>query len=276
LKQSSSVLSATSGYGLPGDRFAGDGVTIGNEKKERSANVFIGDYDYVKTLGLRVIAGRDFSRDMATDGSEAFIINQTAVKEWGLGTPQKAVGLPVSWNEWVPQDTLHPVKKGKVIGVIEDFHCKSLHEKVVPCVIQLYPQVEYAVAVKLKAANMQNSITYINGVWNKFVPGYPLDYKFMDESYSVMYKSEEKLADLLWILPSWQLLSVAWDYLDWLHSVRATHQGNRNKKSFGRQCTQYCWIAFEKLFSPRSHCIADCFSIAWWAMNKWLKISHIE
>jgi len=272
LKQSSSVLSATSGYGLPGDRFAGDGVTIGNEKKERSANVFIGDYDYVRTLGLRVIAGRDFSRDMATDVSEAFIINQTAVTEWGLGTPQKAVGLPVSWNEWVPQDTLNPVKKGKVIGVIEDFHCKSLHEKVVPCVIQLYPQVAYAVAVKLKAANMQNSITYINGVWNKFVPGYPLDYKFMDESYSVMYKSEEKLADLLWIFT---IMAIIVGCLG-LFGLAAFSAEQRTKeigirKVLGANSFNIVGLLSKNFLALVLIASLIAFPIAWWAMNKWLE-----
>src|ERR1051326_2874931 len=162
LRQSSNVVSLTSGYGLPGDLFAGDGVTVGNEKKERSASVFLGDYDYVKTLGLTIIAGRDFSRDMLTDVREAFIINETAVKEWGLGSPEKAIGQPLSWNEWVPQDTLNPVKKGKVIGVVKDFHYKSLHEKVAASVIQLYPQWEYSVAIKLRTTNMKNSIAYIN------------------------------------------------------------------------------------------------------------------
>jgi putative ABC transport system permease protein len=84
-------VSVTSGYGLPGDQYAGDGITVpGKEgEKEYSANVFIGDHDYVKTLGLRIIAGRDFSRDRTTDEREAFIINETAVKELGFGTPEK-------------------------------------------------------------------------------------------------------------------------------------------------------------------------------------------
>ena len=161
------------------------------ERKNDSANVFIGDHDYVKTLGLRIIAGRDFSKDMATDVREAFLINETAVKEWGFGTPEKAIGQTMNWNEWVPEDTLNPVKKGKVIGVVEDFHYKSLHEKVTPSVIQIYPQVVFKVAVKLKTADIKNTIAYINDVWNKFSPGYPLDYKFMDETYGAMYKAEE-------------------------------------------------------------------------------------
>src|SRR5689334_16676999 len=122
LKRSSGVLAVTSGYGLPGDAYAGDGVNIGPDQKEHPANVFIGDEDYLKTLGLRIVAGRDFSKEMSTDVREAFLINETAVKEFGYGTAEKAIGQPMSWNEWAPTDSLHPVKKGKVIGVVQDFH----------------------------------------------------------------------------------------------------------------------------------------------------------
>jgi putative ABC transport system permease protein len=239
LKRSPNIISLTAGYGLPGDRFAGDGVkTIGSDgEKERSANVFVGDHDYVKTLGLRIIAGRDFSREMATDVREAFIINETAVKEWGFGTPEKALGQKINWNEWLPLDTLNRVKKGSVIGVVEDFHYKSLHEKVTPSVIHVYPQYVSTVAVKLKATDIKNTLAHINNVWNKFAPGYPLDYKFMDESYGAMYKAEAKLSDLLWIFTIMAIV-VGCMGLFGLGSIQCgtTNKGIRHKESFGSKC----------------------------------------
>jgi putative ABC transport system permease protein len=83
--------------------------------------------------------------------------------------------------------------------VVQDFHYKSLHEKVTSSVIQIYPPVLFKVAVKLKSSDAQNTIAYIKDVWNKFSPQYPLDYKFMDETYEQMYKSETKLSSILWI-----------------------------------------------------------------------------
>jgi putative ABC transport system permease protein len=68
----------------------------------------------------------------------------------GLWYTGKAIGQKISWDKWSPKDTLNKVKRGKVIGVVEDFHYKSLHEKVTASVIQIYPQVVFAVAVKLK------------------------------------------------------------------------------------------------------------------------------
>jgi putative ABC transport system permease protein len=274
LKRSPDIVSITSGYGLPGDRYAGDGVkTIGADgEKERSANVFIGDHDYVKTLGLRIIAGRDFSKDMSTDVKEAFIINETAVKEWGFGTPEKAIGQPISWNEWAPLDTLNPVKKGKVIGVVEDFHYKSLHEKVTASVIHVYPQVLFAVAVKLKTADIKNTIAYLDNVWSKFVPSYPLDYKFMDETYATMYKAEGKLSELLWIFT---IMAIVVGCMG-LFGLAAFSAEQRTKelgirKVLGANAFDIVGLLSKNFLVLVMIASLIAFPIAWWAMNSWLK-----
>jgi putative ABC transport system permease protein len=274
LKNLPNVVAVTSGYGLPGDQFAGDGVVLPTKdgEKEFPANVFIGDHDYVKTLGLRVIAGRDFSSDMSTDVQEAFLINETAVKEWGFGTPEKAIGQPIYWNEWAPIDTNQRIKKGRVIGVVQDFHYKSLHEKVLASVIQLYPQITYKVAVKLKTADIQNTLAFINSRWNEFVPSYPLDYKFMDETYGAMYKNEEKLSDLLWIFT---LMAIFIGCMG-LYALAAFSAEQRTKEVGIRKVLGATAVDIVGLLS-RSFIVLVliasliAFPIAWWAMNYWLK-----
>lgn len=274
LKRSSNIVSITSGYGLPGDLYAGDGVkTTGTDgEKERSANVFIGDHDYVKTLGLRIIAGRDFSKDMATDVEEGFLINETAVKEWGFGTPEKAIGQKISWDKWSPKDTLNKVKRGKVIGVVEDFHYKSLHEKVTASVIQIYPQELFAIAVKLKTADIKSTIAYINNVWNKFVPGFPLDYKFMDETYATMYKAEAKLSDLLWIFT---IMAIVVGCMG-LFGLAAFSAEQRTKelgirKVLGANAFDIVGLLSKNFLVLVMIASLIAFPIAWWAMNSWLK-----
>ena len=274
LKASTGVVSVTSGYGLPGDQFAGDEIIVPTRQgdKEYSSSVFIGDYDYIKTLGLKLIAGRDFSREMKTDEREAFIINETAVKELGFGTPEKALGQPLKWNEWMPKDSLHPQKIGKVIGVVRDFHYKSLHEKVATSVIQLYPAVTFKVAVKLKTANINNTISFINRVWNRFNPGYPLDYKFMDETYGAMYKAEEKLSSLIWIFT---IMAVVVGCMG-LFALAAFSAEQRTKEIGIRKVLGAGTLSIFGLLSKNfvrlvllSSLLA--FPIAWWSMNKWLQ-----
>ena len=274
LLQSPNIVSVTSGYGLPGDQFAGDGVIIKTKEgeKEHSANVFIGDPDYIKTLGIKLIAGRDFSKDMSTDVAEAFIINETAVKEFGYETPGKAIGQPISWDEWEPKDTTQKVKKGKVIGVVKDFHYKSLHEKVTASVIQLYPQVTFKVAAKLKTGDIKNTIAYINTVWNKFSPDYPLDYKFMDETYGKMYNSEEKLARLLWIFT---LMAIFVGCMG-LFGLAAYSAEQRVKeigirKVLGASVAGIITMLSKTFLKPVLIASLLAFPVAWWAMNKWLE-----
>jgi putative ABC transport system permease protein len=273
LKRSSNIISMTAGYGLPGDLYAGDGVkTIGSDgEKERSANVFLADHDYVKTLGLRIIAGRDFSKEMATDAKEAFLINETAVKEWGFGTPEKALGQKINWNEWAPTDTLNPIKKGKVIGVVEDFHYKDLHEKITPSVIQIYPWV-YSVAVKLKTADMKGTLDHITNVWNKFAPEYPVDYKFMDETYGEMYKAEGKLSDLLWIFT---VMAIVVGCMG-LFGLAAFSAEQRTKelgirKVLGANAFDIVGLLSRNFLILVTIASLIAFPIAWWAMNDWLK-----
>lgn len=273
LRRSSNIVSMTAGYGLPGDLYAGDGVkTFGSDgEKERSANVFLGDHDYVKTLGLRIITGRDFSKEMATDVKEAFLINETAVKEWGFGTPEKAIGQKISWNEWAPTDTLNPVKKGKVIGVVEDFHYKNLREKITPSVIQIYPWI-YSVAVKLKTDDIKNTLGYINNVWDKFAPGYPIDYKFMDETFGTMYKAEGKLSDLLWIFT---VMAIVVGCMG-LFGLAAFSAEQRTKelgirKVLGANAFDIVGLLSRNFLLLVTIAALIAFPIAWWAMNDWLK-----
>jgi putative ABC transport system permease protein len=274
LKSSPNIVSVTSGYGLPGDQFAGDGVSIPSKEgvKEYSANVFIGDHDYVKTLGMKLIAGRDFSKEITTDEKEAFIINETAVKYFGFGTPQNAIGQPMYWNEWAPSDTTQPKKKGKVIGVVQDFHYKSLHEKVTASVIQIYPQVTFKAAVKLKTADAKNTLAHINKVWNQFIPGYPLDYKFMDETYGKMYSSEEKLSRLLWIFA---IMAIVVGCMG-LFGLAAFSAEQRQKEIGIRKVLGASVFNIMSLLSKKFVLLVllaslIAFPLAWWAMNNWLE-----
>jgi putative ABC transport system permease protein len=273
LLRSANIVSVTAGYGLPGDQYAGDGVTVPGKEgdKNYSANVFMGDHDYAKTLGLNIIAGRDFSKDLKTDATEGFLINETAVKELGFGTPANALGKPLHWEKWVP-DSLNPIKKGRVIGVIQDFHYKSLHEKVTTSVIQIYPEALAKVAVKLKTSDAQQTINYIKGIWDKFAPNYPLDYKFIDETYGAMYQSETKLSSLLWIFTFMAIVVGCMG----LFALAAFSAEQRTKeigirKVLGASIFNIIGLLSKNFLVLVIIASIIAFPIAWWAMNNWLQ-----
>jgi putative ABC transport system permease protein len=164
------------------------------------------------------------------------------------------------------------VKKGKVIGVVQDFHYTSLHEKVTASVIQLYPQVTYKVAAKINAANMKDALAFIGKKWSQFVPAYPLDYKFMDDAYGAMYKSEEKLSELLWIFT---LMAIFIGCMG-LFGLAAFSAEQRTKEIGIRKVLGANVFNIVGLLSKNflllvviSSLIA--FPVAWWAMNHWLE-----
>jgi putative ABC transport system permease protein len=194
------VASVSIGYGFPGDAVAGDEIIVpknGQEVKQSATQLMV-DYDYIKTLGLQLMAGRDFSKSMGTDKDHAWIINETAVKQLGFGTPEKALGQKLSWHVWNNKNP-DSLKTGQIIGVVKDFNYKSLYDKVETTVLQIFPDAAWKVAVKMKAANLGATVSEVKNTWSKFTPDYPIEYKFLDENFEQMYQSEDKLRSLLWI-----------------------------------------------------------------------------
>ncbi|WP_242929561.1 FtsX-like permease family protein, partial [Pontibacter vulgaris] len=273
LAKAPGIKNVSIGYGFPGDATAGDRIIVpkNGEKVHHGASLLIVDFDYIKTLNVKVIAGRDFSRDYATDADHAFIINETAVKELGYGSPEKAIGQPLLWPVWSKEFT-DSLKEGKIIGVVKDFHFKSLYDKVDPTVLQIFPGANIKVAVKLDAANVAGSIAHVKQVWSKFSPDYPLEYNFMDDNFDKMYKSEDKLKTLLWIFTGMAIFVACLGLFG-----LAAYAAERRKKEIG----------IRKVLGAENHTIVAllakeflklvimaaliAFPLAWYAMHKWLE-----
>ncbi len=136
------------------------------------------DYDYLETFGMEMAEGRFFSKDFATDTS-AFILNEAAVKSMGIKSP---VGKRFSWY-----------KEGKIIGVIKDFNFVSLHSRVAPMFIILRPERVSYMCIKIGPENISETIAFLGKKWKKFVPEYPFEYKFLDETIGIMYRAEQNL-----------------------------------------------------------------------------------
>lgn len=203
LLQSPGVSSVSIGYGFPGDAVAGDEIIVSRNGQHitQSATQLMVDYDYIKTLGLNLVAGRDFSKAMGTDKDHAWIINETAVKQLGFHTPEKAIGQTLYWHPWGASNP-DSLKVGQVIGVVRDFNYKSLYDKMETAILQIFPDAAWKVAVKMKAVDVDNTIQAVTNVWNRFTPDYPIEYKFLDDNFEQMYLAEDKLKSLLWIFTS--------------------------------------------------------------------------
>jgi putative ABC transport system permease protein len=273
LLQSSGVASVSIGYGFPGDLTAGDEIIVprNGESKNYPVTQLLVDHDYLKTLNLQLIAGRDFSKDIKTDAPEGFIINETAVRELGFGTPQKALGQKLEWKVWVSK-TPDSLKKGRIIGVVKDFNYKKLYEKVSSAVIQIYPEAYWKVAVKLKTADAAKTINYITKIWKKHSPGYPIDYTFMDENFKRMYQSEDKFRALLIIFTG---LAIFIGCLG-LFGLAAYTAERRTKeigirKILGADVNSIVMLLSGEFLQLILIALVIATPLAWYFMNGWLK-----
>lgn len=180
--------------GEPGGFF--DGMTFDVEGKDgqmwKSQTEF-SDLDYVKTLGLKIVAGRDFSSSFATDTSNAVLINQTAAAELGF-TPEKAIGR---WIQNVQRDST----KRLIVGVVQDFNFTSLKQKIAPLVIA--PYLDYRVVlVRIKPGHLTPGIAAIKDAYNRVARSFPFEYSFLDQKFEVFYKKDIRQQTILSIFSS--------------------------------------------------------------------------
>ncbi|MFC1564710.1 ABC transporter permease [candidate division KSB1 bacterium] len=144
-------------------------------------------YDFFKTFDIELVQGRVFSREFPTDASAGYIINETAMKIIGDESP---VGKSFAMNKrdgW---------KNGKIIGVIKDFHFKSLHNELQPLVIDLYPEVYFA-CIRLQDDDIAGTLSNIEQIWKNFEPTMPFSPTFVEDYYNSMYTNEEMTRKIL-------------------------------------------------------------------------------
>ncbi|MDO6388757.1 ABC transporter permease [Pontibacter sp. BT731] len=265
------IKSASIGYGFPGDATAGDGIIVprDGEQIRQPTTILMIDFDYLNTLNVKTITGRPFSKAYKTDADHAFMINETAVKELGYGTPEKAIGQTLLWPTWDNQDSL---KEGKIIGVVKDFHFKSLYDKVDPTVLQIYPGANIKVAVKMEAESMASSIDHVKEVWSKFSPEYPIEYMFMDDNFEKMYKAEDKLKSLLWIFTGIAIFVACLGLFG-----LAAYAAERRKKEIGirkvmgAENKDIVTLLSKEFLMLIVVSALLAFPLAWYAMSTWLE-----
>jgi putative ABC transport system permease protein len=147
------------------------------------------DFEFVQSLGLKIIAGRNFSAQFPTDTLQAVLINRAAAASLGY-TPEQAIG---KWVKNLGRDSM----RRAIVGVVEDYHFTSLKDRIEPLIIS--PGQDQRVAViRLKPGNhLQATITAIGKAYTSSAPGYPFEYNFLDEQFGRHYKDDIKQGNIL-------------------------------------------------------------------------------
>ena len=183
------VVSSSLCSNVPGTEVPIVNCEIENYKGDmQTANLdsYFVDWDYIPQFGIRMVAGRGFSRDFQTDTTQAMLLNLAAVKMFGYASPQQAVGKRFSQFG----------REGKIIGVMEDFHFRSLQEQIQPLTVRIEPQACYLVAVKVAAGGLPVTMRAIEDKWKGVIPYRPLLYYFLDEYFDKQYRADERFGQL--------------------------------------------------------------------------------
>lgn len=161
--------------------------------KDPEMRVLIGysavDYDYVETVGIEMVAGRSFSRDYPsdriTDSTAAFLVNEEVVRIMGTDDP-------------VGQRFDFAGRKGTIVGVMKDFHYQSARNKIEPLAIHCRKAEELsALVVKLGPGEITKVMKELEETWHEILPIYPFDYIFLDQDYDRMYRTEERMGNII-------------------------------------------------------------------------------
>lgn len=183
------VLSTSLAGSVPGGGNPGAYSQVENKKGDMqiaNLDLYFTDFDYIPQYKIKMVAGRAFSKEMATDTTQAMILNETAVKMFGYSSPKDIIGK--KFDQWG--------RKGVIIGVTEDFHFRSLQEVIKPLSIRIEPGGCDLVSVNITGSNVPATIAAIEAKWKSLIPNRPFNYFFLDEFFDKQYRSEVRFGKL--------------------------------------------------------------------------------
>jgi putative ABC transport system permease protein len=151
------------------------------------------DYEFVDTYGFEVSHGRPFSREFSTDIDGAVLINKAAAREIGY-TLEEAVGKKLF--RFLELDQFQELT---IVGVVEDFHFKSLHKIIEPCLMVLDPDNFDMISVRIMPGDVRGTVGFIQQKWGEIFPGEQFEYSFLDSRIDLLYKSEGRMRNLFLI-----------------------------------------------------------------------------
>jgi len=244
-------------------------VPVQNNNEQTVKDIFLSsfivDYDFVPTLEMQLIKGRNFSKDFSD--STSVIVNEETVKQIG-------------WKEPLGQFLDYPggdYQKFKVIGVVKDFNMQSLHSAIIPFALFHTSSKSYDlgysyIIARVEPGEIKSVLTKLESKWKSFAPATPFDYSFLDEEFNSLYQSDKRMGNVFGLFTALSIFVACLGLFG-----LATYTAERRTKEIGIRkvlgASVYGVVGllskeFLKLVSLAA---IIAFPVAWWAMNKWLE-----
>ncbi len=273
LMQNSAIVSATNCTGVPGEINWIQVLRVEREDQMAEMAMILAqvDHEYIKTMGMEIIKGRDFDKNMRTDDTAAVIINETGAKT--LGWEDDPIGKKIQYGfdlEGNPGRTL------KVIGVVKDFHFRSLHNKIEPIIFFIRPEPRWLLAVRLKDGQQKEALSIIEEKWNSFGAGRPFDYDFVDKMLEEQYAGEQKIG-IIFNIATVITIFIALLGLLGLSSFVAEQKTKEIgiRKILGASVPNILNLLYREFILLILIAFVIAVPVAWWRLDIWLNDSFI-
>ena len=249
----SGVLSASGATGTPVEAM----ISMQDDENGTPFRIYhyAGDSDYLKTMGMEIIAGRDFSEDIQTDRDGAIIINARAAQK--LGLPENPVGEEIAGDV--------------IIGIVGDFHMTSLHEEISPTFISSDRENYAHLIVRLNPENVAGALAGIGALWSERAPEYPFEFAFQDDKLERQYSSEENLAKFFGIFSGLVIIIAClglFGLAAFTTEQRTKEMGIR--KVLGATARQVVFLLSKDITIPVLFALILAAPVAYFGSNLWL------
>jgi putative ABC transport system permease protein len=259
------VLSASTSQGVPGSGLPFNLFSIQTKTgfTDKGVDCYFGvDENFFKTLGIKVVKGRNFSGP--SDTLRSIIVNENMVKEYGWG--DDPIGKKVRYAGDTSDFSF------EVVGVVKDFNQKSLYNPIGPLMF-FYNPTNNIITLKLDAKEISTSVASIENVWKKYFPEMPFAYTFLDQDFDSQYAADQKRGK---IFTAFSVLTIVITCLGLLGLIAFTTQQRQKeisiRKVMGANVYQIVPLVTRNFVALVGLSCFIAFPVAWYFMNNWLKI----
>ncbi len=218
------------------------------------------DHDFVSTMKMNLVDGRDFDASFATDTENALLINETMASYLGLENP---VGTVFDMSDGKAEVT--------VVGVIEDFHFATVRDKIQPIMMYIEEPWLDRLIVRIAPGDYSSTINSLQETWNGLIPDWEFSYRFMDEDFDRAYQSEARLSSLVL---TFSVLAIIISILGLVGLANFTAEQKMKeigvRKVLGAQLSHVVWIQYRTLVKLGLTGLVIATPISYLLLNNWL------
>jgi putative ABC transport system permease protein len=260
------VVGAAASAQLPGQHLSCWTTKLATESDEklRAMNYMYVDHNFIPEYGIEVIAGSGFGEQSDDELQGGYIINQTALEQFGFSSPQEAVGKRMVG--------CYDEKEMEIMGVVADFHYRGLQSAVEPLVMLYRPRMFRNLTLAVRTEDVEQTVVFVKEKWQELFPEYPFDYYFLDASFDRQYRAEERVGKIFAVFTFLGLFIACLGLL-----ALASYAAERRTKEIGiRKVLGASVGSIVQLLSKEFMILVAlanliAWPVAYYAMSKWLE-----